>query len=233
MIEHRPYHDLGGSDAGWLKARLHFAIGGMGNPAHGPVGALYVWNDDEFAARSGFPMHGHRDVDILTYVRRGAISHEDSLGNRHTIEAGDVQAMRAGTGIRHAEFNAGDEPASLFQIWLQPRTRGAAPSWQTRRFPRDQRSGLLAVLASGDAGDGDAMPLDADARLLATTLRKGQSLTHPLAAGRAVYLVTTDGGAVLNGLVLQVRDGALVRDERELAITALDDTEIVIVETYQ
>lgn len=233
MIEHRPYQSLGGTDTSWLKARLHVAFSGMGNPAHTRVGALRVWNDDEFAPHSGFPMHGHEDIDILTYVRRGAITHEDSLGNKHTIEAGDVQAMRAGTGIRHSEFNFGDEPTWLFQIWLHPRTRGAEPSWQTRRFPRDERDGRVAVLASGDPNDADAMRIDADARLLAATLRKGQSLTIPLAQDRVAYLVSTNSGAVVNGLALQARDGAYVYNERELSITAHDDTEIVIIETHQ
>lgn len=232
MIEHRPYDALGGSDAGWLKARLHIAFGGMGNPKHGPVGALRVWNDDEFAPHSGFPMHAHQDVDILTYVRSGAITHEDSLGNRHTVLAGDVQAMRAGTGVRHAEFNAGDQPAHLFQIWLRPRVSGAAPSWQSRRFPRAERGGVV-VLASGDPADAAAMPIDADARLLAVTLHKGQTLTHPMPPGRVAYLVPGAAGAIVNRLRLAARDGALVQDEVELSITALGDTEIVIIETYK
>lgn len=233
MIEHRPYHTLGGTDTSWLKARLHIAFSGRGNPAHARVGALHVWNDDEFAPHSGFAMHGHQDVDILTYVRRGAITHKDSLGNTHAIQAGDVQVMRAGTGIRHSEFNFGDEPAWLFQIWLQPRALGAEPSWQTRRFPRDERNGHLAVLASGDPNDSDAMRIDADARLLAATLRKGQSLTYLLAHGRAAYLVSTNSSAVVNGLTVQARDGAYVYGEPKLNIIALDDTEIVIIETYQ
>ncbi|WP_394791157.1 pirin family protein [Rhodoferax sp.] len=233
MIEHRPYHALGGSDSGWLKARLHIAFSGMGNPIHGPIGALRVWNDDEFAPQSGFPMHRHQDVDILTYVRRGAITHEDSLGNKHTIQAGDVQAMRAGSGISHSEFNAGDEPTWLYQIWLEPRKRGAAPSWQTRHFPRHERDAGLVVLASGHPDDEGAMPIDADARLLAATLRKGKHLSYRLAPGRAMYIVTTSAAVEANGLILQTRDGLLVHDEDTVTITAHDDTEIVIIETHQ
>lgn len=238
MIEHRPYAALGGNDLDWLKARLHVAIFGLGRPEHGPVGPLRAWNDDEFAAGSGFPMHRHQDVEILTYVRRGAITHEDSLGNRGTVDAGDVQAMSAGSGIRHAEFNDTGETAAVYQIWLRPRSAGGAPSWGTRRFPRGERTGKLAVLASGYADDvrsseneeGGALPINADARLLGATLRRGDIVEHRLAPGLRAYVVSTTGRAEINGVRLDARDGAAVRDETVLAITALDDTEIVLAE---
>jgi len=238
MIEHRPYAALGGNDLDWLKARLHVAIGGMGHPQHRPLGPLRAWNDDEFAAGHGFPMHRHQDVEILTYVRRGAVTHEDSLGNRGTVRAGDVQAMSAGSGIRHAEFNDSAETTALYQIWLQPRSTGGAPSWGTRRFPRTERSGRLAVLASGYADDfrpdapedSGALPINADARLLGATLRRGDVIEHLLAPGRQAYLVSTTGRAELNGVRLEARDGAAVSDEERLTIAALDDTEIVLAE---
>jgi redox-sensitive bicupin YhaK (pirin superfamily) len=238
MIAHRPYAALGGNDLDWLKARLHVAIGGMGRPEHGPVGPLRAWNDDEFAAGHGFPMHRHQDVEILTYVRRGAITHEDSLGNRGTVRAGDVQAMSAGSGIRHAEFNETGETTAVYQIWLQPRSAGGAPSWGTRRFPRGERAGKLAVLASGYAEDfrfdaaeeSGALPINADARLLGATLRRGDVVEHALAPGRRAYVVSTTGRAELNGVLLEARDGAAVSGETRLTITALDDTEIVLAE---
>lgn len=234
MIEHRPYAAIGGSDIDWLKARWHVAIGGLGRPQDRPVGPLRAWNDDELAPHSGFPMHRHQDVEILTYVRRGTITHEDSLGNRGTVTAGDVQAMSAGNGIRHAEFNDTAETTAMYQIWLQPRSTGGAPSWGTRRFPLAERHGQLAVLASGYADDvsdaGGALPINADARLLGATLRRGDVLTHPLAPGRQAYVVSTLGRATLNGIELAARDGAAVRGEAVMTITALDDTEIVLVE---
>jgi redox-sensitive bicupin YhaK (pirin superfamily) len=238
MIEHRPYAALGGNDLAWLKARLHVAVFGQGRPEHGPVGPLRAWNDDEFAAGSGFPMHRHQDVEILTYVRHGAVTHEDSLGNRGTVREGDVQAMSAGSGIRHAEFNDTGETTALYQIWLQPRSPGGTPSWSTRRFPRGERTGKLAVLASGyaddfrlDAGEeGGALPINADARLLGATLRRGDVIEHALAPGRRAYVVSTHGRAQLNGVQLDARDGAAVSDEALLTITALDDTEIVLAE---
>ncbi len=232
MIDHRPYAALGGNDLDWLKARLHVDIHGMGRPEHGAIGPLRAWNDDEFAPHSGFPMHRHQDVEILTYVRHGAITHEDSLGNRATVVAGDVQAMSAGSGIRHAEFNAGDVATSLYQIWLRPRSAGGAPSWRTRTFPRHERAGLLTVLASGDAQDiaRGALAINADARLLGATLRAGETIEHRLAPGLRAYLVSTGGRADVNGTALAPRDGAGIADETVLTITALDDTEIVLAE---
>ncbi|KGF81426.1 pirin [Massilia sp. JS1662] len=233
MIDHRPYAALGGHDLGWLQARLHVAIGGMGRPEHGAIGPLRAWNDDTFAPHTGFGMHGHRDVEIVTYVRQGAVTHEDSLGNRTTVAAGDVQAMRAGSGIRHSERNDGDVPLLLYQIWLRPRTTGGAPSWSTRRFPSAERAGALAVLASGDARDVDALPIDADARLLGATLRAGDVIEHRLPPGHGAYLVTTAGRVTINGVTLAARDGIGVVDEAVVTIAALEDTEIVLAELLQ
>lgn len=232
MIEQRPYAALGGNDLDWLKARLHVSINGLGNPNHTGMRALRAWNDDEFAPRSGFPLHRHQDVEILTYVRQGAITHEDSLGNRATVQAGDVQAMSAGSGIRHAEFNAEDVTTALYQIWLRPRSTGGAPSWRTRRFPRAERDGAFTVLASGyedDTRDG-ALPMNADARLLGATLRAGDTIDYVLPPGRQAYLVSTTGRAGVNDIQLAARDGAAIAGESHIAITALDDTEIVLAE---
>lgn len=230
MITHRPYDALGGADRDWLKARLHIAIGGMGNPGHGALGALRVWNDDEIAPASGFPLHQHRNLEIMTYVRDGAITHEDSLGNKGRTEAGDVQVMSAGRGVRHAEYNAESRPTRLFQIWLTPRTIDTEPRWSARRFPRGERGGGFVALASGDPADTGALPINADARLLGVSLPAGETVTHPLVEGRSAYLVTTPGRVVLNGLPMGSGDGAAVTNEPHLTFEALDDTEIVLVE---
>lgn len=232
MIEQRPYAALGGNDLDWLKARLHVSINGLGNPDHTGMRALRAWNDDEFAPQSGFPLHRHQDVEILTYVRQGAITHEDSLGNRATVQAGDVQAMSAGSGIRHAEFNAEDVTTALYQIWLRPRSTGGAPSWRTRRFPRAERNGAFTVLASGYDDDTctGALPINADARLLGATLRAGDTIDYVLPPGRQAYLVSTTGRAGVNDVQLAARDGAAIAGESHVAITALDDTEIVLAE---
>src|SRR5690606_30525653 len=149
MIELRPYASLGGADHGWLDTRHHFSFADYHDPARTNWGQLGVWNDDEIAPKTGFPPHPHRDMEIITYVRQGAISHKDSLGNAGRTEAGDVQVMSAGTGIQHAEYNLEDETTTLFQIWIIPDRRGGEPSWGARPFPKDDRDGRFVPLASG------------------------------------------------------------------------------------
>ena len=151
MIEVRPFEKLGRFENGWLRARYHFSFAGYHDPARRGVGPLLVWNDDNIRAGTGFERHGHRDMEIITYVRRGAITHEDHLGNRGRTEAGDVQVMSAGTGILHAEFNEEDEDTELFQIWIAPSQEGVTPRWEQRRFPQTERGGSLVALASGRA----------------------------------------------------------------------------------
>ena len=167
MIERRPFESLGGANHGWLNAKHHFSFANYYDPARMGWGNLRVWNDDEIAAGSGFPPHPHADMEIITYVREGAITHEDSLGNKGRTEAGDVQVMSAGTGIRHAEYNAEPGTTTLFQIWIEPTKRGEKPSWGAKPFPKGDRSGQFVVLASGFEGDGDALPIRTDARLVA------------------------------------------------------------------
>ncbi|WP_375429180.1 pirin family protein, partial [uncultured Sphingomonas sp.] len=157
MLQHRPLAEIGGGDLGWLKAKHHFAIGGHGNPAHVAVGNLFVLNDDEIAPKAGFPQHPHADIEIISYVRDGVLTHEDSIGNKGHTQAGDVQVMSAGTGIRHSEYNEQDVPTRMFQIWLRPRTGGGEPRWDTRAFPKTDRSGSFVALASG-YGAPDALP---------------------------------------------------------------------------
>src|SRR5690242_12303107 len=166
MIDVRPFSKLGGANHGWLNAKHHFSFAHYHDAARMGWGALRVWNDDEIAAGSGFPPHPHADMEIITYVRDGAISHEDSLGNKGRTIAGDVQVMSAGTGIRHAEYNREAVLTRIFQIWIIPTGRGGAPNWGTRPFPHADRAGRLVALASGDGADGDALPLRADARVL-------------------------------------------------------------------
>jgi len=230
MIERRPRESLGTAGSDWLKARLHFAFAGMGNPEHMPLGTLRVWNDDEFAPGGGFAMHTHADMEIITYVRRGAITHEDSLGNVGRTEAGDVQVMSAGSGIRHSEHNREDEPTLLFQIWIAPKAPGGEPRWSSRRFPRAGRSGRLVVLASGYQQDRDALLIRADARILGATMIAGECIAYRLGEARRGYLVPSTGRVDVNGVRLAARDGALIRDEADLTLTALEDTELVLVD---
>jgi redox-sensitive bicupin YhaK (pirin superfamily) len=193
-------------------------------------GDLRVWNDDEIAPGTGFPPHAHADMEIVTYVREGAVTHEDSLGNRGRTAAGDVQVMSAGTGIRHAEYNREPGITRLFQLWIVPTQSGGAPSWGTRPFPRGDRAGRFVVLASGRPGDADALPIRADARVAGATLKAGESVAYALGSGRHAYLVAAAGRVAVNGAELGPRDGAAIRDEAELRIRALEDADLLLVD---
>jgi redox-sensitive bicupin YhaK (pirin superfamily) len=231
MIDVRPFARLGGANHGWLNAKHHFSFASYMDPARMGWGALRVWNDDEIAGGTGFPPHPHADMEIITYVRDGAISHEDSLGNEGRTVAGDVQVMSAGTGIRHAEYNAESETTRIFQIWIIPDARGGTPSWGARPFPKGDRSGRFVVLASGREGDADALPIRADARVLGATVKAGETIEYALDPERHAYLVPALGSIEVNGARVDARDGAAIREESLLAIKALTDTEIVLVDT--
>jgi redox-sensitive bicupin YhaK (pirin superfamily) len=230
MIDVRPFARLGAFQNDWLNTHHHFSFADYHDPARMGFGRLRVWNDDEIAAGTGFDPHSHRDMEIVTYVRTGAITHRDSLGNEGRTDAGDVQVMHAGTGIVHAEYNLARTPTTLFQIWILPDKRGVVPGWDTRRFPK--LGGGLSVLASGRDTDAasDVLHLYADAALLAGTLAKGETVRVPLAAARGVYLVPASGSVSVNGVAVGTRDGVAVTGEPELAITANDDAEIVLVD---
>ncbi|NOG72974.1 pirin family protein [Roseicella sp. DB1501] len=232
MIEVRPFKTLGGADHGWLKARHHFSFAGYHDPARMNWGRLRVWNDDEIAAGTGFDPHPHRDMEIVTYVRDGAITHRDSLGNEGRTEAGDVQIMSAGTGVVHSEYNLEPETTRIFQIWIIPDRRGATPNWGAKQFPKASREAGFEVLASGRPQDAEsgALPLNVDGAVLATTLKAGQTLRQPLAEGRAAYLVPAKGAVTVNGVALGARDGAGIVDEPVIEITAGEDAELVLVE---
>lgn len=229
MIEKRPFDGLLSADHGWLKAKHHFSFGQQFDPNRVHHGSLRVWNDDEIAANAGFPPHPHANMEIITYVREGAITHQDSLGNQGRTEAGDVQVMSAGTGIRHAEFNLEPTTTKLFQIWIIPTREGGEPSWGAKPFPKGDRSGRFVTLASGLAGDADALPIRADARVVAATLKKGESASYDL-GGRYGYLVPSTGAVEINGVRIGTRDGAAIANENVVTVTALDDAEVVLVD---
>ncbi len=228
MIEVRPFASLDGANHGWLDAKHHFSFGGHRNPARMGWGNLRVWNDDTIAARSGFPPHPHSEMEIITYVRKGAITHKDNLGNQGRTEAGDVQVMSAGTGIAHSEYNMEAEPTQLFQIWIQATTRGAAPAWGTKPFPKGDRSGRFVTLASGFGADAGALPIHSDARVAAATLQAGETATYDLGAARHGYLVPATGAIEVNGVRADARDGVAVFEVETLRVTAIEDAEIVL-----
>ncbi|HEY0326387.1 MAG TPA: pirin family protein [Allosphingosinicella sp.] len=230
MIEVRPFDSLGGANHGWLDAKHHFSFAEYHDPARVHWGSLRVWNDDVIAPRSGFPPHPHRDMEIITYVREGAITHQDSLGNKGRTEAGDVQVMSAGTGIRHAEYNMEDEETRIFQIWIIPEKTGGEPQWGSKPFPKDDRHGAFVTLASGLAEDDGALPIRTPARVAGATVRAGETVTYKLGEGRHAYLVPATGVIEVNGVAANARDGVAIRDVAEIAITAREDSEVVLVD---
>jgi redox-sensitive bicupin YhaK (pirin superfamily) len=230
MIELRSLASLGGENMGWLDTKHHFSFANYHDPARMHWGNLRVWNDDTIAPKTGFPPHPHRDMEIITYVREGAITHQDSLGNKGRTEAGDVQVMSAGTGITHSEYNLEDVATRIFQIWIVPTRQGEKPSWGARPFPKGDRKGQFVVLASGFEGDGDALPIRTDARVVGATLKAGETATYPLGADRRGYLVPASGAVEVNGVRVQARDGAAVDDIDTLEVKALEDSEIVLVD---
>jgi len=230
-IERRPFASLGAANHGWLNAHHHFSFADYHDEERMNWGAIRVWNDDEIAPRSGFPPHPHRDMEIITYVRTGAITHKDSLGNQGRTGAGDVQVMSAGAGIRHAEYNLEDETTTLFQIWIMPRSRGGQPSWGAKPFPKGDRAGKLIVLASGHDADKDALRIRADARLLGGTVKAGDSVTYDSGEGRHLYLVPATGRIDIDCTVFEARDGAAIIGGAPVTITALEDAEIILVDS--
>jgi redox-sensitive bicupin YhaK (pirin superfamily) len=231
MIELRPHDSLGGGNFGWLDTRHHFSFADYRDPARVHWGRLRVWNDDLIAAGTGFDPHPHADMEIITYVREGAITHQDSLGNSGRTAAGDVQVMSAGTGIRHAEYNRETVPTRLFQIWIIPDEKGGAPAWGAKPFPKADRAGRFVTLASGIAGDEDALPIRTSARVLGATLKTRQEAEYRLAAGRRAYLVPAAGKIEVNGVAASAGDGVAIEDEAVLRVIASKDAEIVLVDT--
>ncbi len=230
MIEVIPFRSLGRFDGEWLSARYHFSFADYHDPDRMGFGPLRVWNDDTIRPDTGFAPHGHRDMEIITYVRRGAITHHDHLGNHGRTEAGQVQVMSAGTGITHSEYNRESEPTEIFQIWLLPDARGHTPRWESRKFPRAEATGRLSVLASGRTGDAErgALWINQDAALLGAKLHTGQRLDYPLAPGRRAYLVPGSGRFQINGCGVAARDGVALTDEAQVAVETLEPGEILL-----
>jgi redox-sensitive bicupin YhaK (pirin superfamily) len=230
MIELRPFAKLGGADHGWLKAKHHFSFASYYDPNNMGHGALRVWNDDEIQPNTGFPAHPHKNMEIITYVRDGAITHQDSMGNKGRTEAGDVQVMSAGSGLRHSEYNLEPETTRIFQIWIEPSQDGGQPTWGAKPFPKSDRSGKLVTIASGFKSDTEALPIRAEARVLATTLKAGETAEYAPDKKRNLYLVPAVGRIDVNGVLVNARDGAAIHDEDKLTITALEDSELVLVD---
>ena len=230
MIEKRPFSSVGHANHGWLDAHHHFSFADYFDPKRVNWGNLRVWNDDAIAPGAGFPPHPHRDMEIITYVRQGAITHRDSMGNVGRTEAGDVQVMSAGTGVTHSEYNLEPTETKLFQIWIIPDESGGVPSWGAKPFPKTDRSGRFVTLASGFEEDDDALPIRTRARVLGATVKAGETIRYALGEGRHAYLVPVTGAVEIEGTRIDARDGVAITDVSAVELTALEDSELVMVD---
>ena len=228
MITVRPSAERGRSELGWLSSRHTFSFADYLDARHMGFRTLRVVNEDRVQPGGGFPTHGHRDMEIVTYVVEGALEHEDSLGTGSVIRPGEVQRMSAGTGVTHSEYNPSrTEPVHFLQIWILPERQGLAPGYEQRVFPAAEMQGRLRVVASRDGRDG-SVTVHQDVRLLAARLAPGEEIVHSLAPGRHAWLQVVRGALVMNGTTLAAGDGAAVSDEARLALTASAPSELLL-----
>lgn len=228
MFTLRSGGDRGVTRISWLDSRHTFSFGDYADPAYQQFRTLRVLNDDRVAAGGGFGTHPHRDMEILTYVLSGRLEHRDSLGNGEVIGAGEWQAMHAGTGVRHSEFNPSDADAvHLLQIWLLPDRRGRTPGYQQRRFDDSETSGKWRLVASPDGADG-SLVVHQDARVYQTKLAAGEVVRHALAPGRGAYLHVATGSVTVNGQPLTGGDGVAVEDEAAVEVTGVAAAEVLL-----
>ncbi len=228
MIAIRRSEERGRFDHGWLDTRHTFSFADYHDPRFMGFRDLRVVNEDRVRPGEGFGTHGHRDMEIVSYVLEGALAHRDSLGNGSTIRPGEVQRMSAGTGIRHSEFNASrDEPVHFLQIWFLPARTGLAPGYEQRAFPEAERRGRLRLLVSPDGADG-SLTIHQDVSVLGALLAPGEEVRRELAPGRHAWVQVARGAVELNGSALRQGDGAAVSDERSLAIRGLDAAEVLV-----
>ncbi len=228
MIQVRKSNERGHADHGWLDTHHTFSFADYHDPDHMGFRTLRVINEDRVAPAQGFGRHGHRDMEILSYVLEGGLAHEDSTGGGGVIRPGDVQRMSAGTGVMHSEFNASrSEPVHFLQIWLLPERRGIVPGYEQKHFPPEQRQGRLRLVASPDAADG-SLEIHQDARVYTTLLGNGQSVTQALAPGRHAWVQVARGQVRIGDTVLSAGDGAAISDERSVTLTADDASEVLL-----
>jgi redox-sensitive bicupin YhaK (pirin superfamily) len=224
----RPANDRGHARLNWLESFHTFSFADYFDPRHMGIGNLRVINEDVIAPGGGFPTHGHKDMEIVTYLLDGALQHKDSMGNGSVIRPGDVQYMAAGSGVRHSEFNASDsEPAHLLQIWLMPDRTGVTPRYDQKHFSAEERRGRLALVVSPDGRDG-SIATHQDGLIYASLLAEGQSVSQPLATGRQAYVHLARGEVRVNGETLTGGDALHVQGEREVNIEGAADAELLL-----
>jgi len=228
MINVRKSKERGHADLGWLNTRFTFSFADYYDPEHEQFRTLRVMNDDRVAGGGGFPMHPHRDMEIITYVLEGALQHRDSMGNGSVIKPGDIQYMSAGTGVTHSEFNASKtEPVHLYQIWMFPEKQGLKPAYAQRNFSEADKRGKLRLIASPDGREG-SVTIRQENELYATVLGKGESVKHALKPDRHAYVQVARGSVKLNGQELAEGDGAAISAEKSVELTGTNDAEVLL-----
>jgi redox-sensitive bicupin YhaK (pirin superfamily) len=224
----RPASERGHGQHGWLDTRHTFSFSDYHDPRHMGFRVLRVINEDRVAAGQGFGTHGHRDMEIISYVLEGALGHKDSLGNGSVLRPGELQCMTAGTGIRHSEFNPSEsERVHFYQIWLLPKQQGLPPRYDQRAFPEEERRGELRVVASPDGREG-SLTIHQDAEVRLASLAAGERVTHELAPRRHAWLQVLRGSVQLNGVPLATSDGAAVSDESPLTVLGTESCEVML-----
>ena len=228
MLAIRRSHERGHANHGWLDTHYTFSFADYYDPGHVHFRTLRVINDDRVAGGGGFPMHPHRDMEIVTYVLEGGLEHRDSMGNGSVIRPGDVQRMSAGTGVTHSEFNASKtEPVHLLQIWMFPERKGIEPSYEQKMFSEADKRGRLRLVASPDGRDG-SVTIHQDNEMYATVLRKGETVRHELKPERHAWVQVARGGVKLNGQELAEGDGAAISEEKAIELAGVKDAELLL-----
>jgi redox-sensitive bicupin YhaK (pirin superfamily) len=226
MLTHYPYQNLGHANHGWLNARHHFSFASYHNPKRMEFGALRVINDDIIKAGAGFDTHPHKNMEIITFVRKGAITHRDSNGNVGRTEAGDVQVMSAGTGVFHSEFNLESEDTNIFQIWIEPNQMEVKPRWDSHEFPKQATTDELTLLVSGD---GNApLSIHQDAFIYAGHLLNDTLLTHPIK--HQAYVLVSEGSLEIEDYVLHKGDGMEVKNLSSINLKALSVSKALVID---
>lgn len=227
MLTRRAATERGHTQIGWLDSHHSFSFGGYMAPRHMGHGPLRVINDDLIEGKQGFGTHPHDNMEIISYMATGTLSHQDSMGTERDITPGEVQVMSAGTGLTHSEYNRTPEQVRLLQIWILPDRRGHAPRYDQKRFPIDEQRDRLHLLVSPDGADG-SLPIHQDARIWAARLSAGTELPLPLATGRKGWVQIVTGDGSVNGITLRHGDGLAVEDEAELSYTATTEAELLV-----
>ncbi|MDG1751279.1 MAG: pirin family protein [Thalassotalea sp.] len=233
MIKHYPHKQLGHANHGWLKSKFHFSFANYYNPARMGFGKLRVINDDWIAPETGFPLHPHKNMEIITFLRTGAITHQDNVGNKGDTKAGEVQVMSAGSGIVHSEYNRAKAPLTLFQIWIETNKLNVKPRWETKKFPTQQKL-KLTLLASGfEEDENDALFINQHARIYGGKLAKEAIIEHGI--HHQAYILASDGMFKIedntNNVTMNKGDGAEITQENSVRLRALTDCEIIIIDT--